>query len=110
MQTYSAEVRPAHPSIFIPPTPTHTLPSHPLAPGKPRRLSLKFLKEERARLERWRDGCREQYQRGGGADAKVVMDHMPRPLGVGQRVVARHPSTRALHDGSVLTVAHNCYR
>lgn len=39
-----------------------------------------------------------------------VADHLPRPLGVGQRVVARHPSTRQLHDGSVLTVAHNCYR
>lgn len=113
------------------------------------------MKEERARLERWRDGCRQQYQGGGAAAADPqVADHLPRPLGVGQvrgrlavwwqwpcgwrghgcmqwlqagrqflsrcvalpsppplqRVVARHPSTRQLHDGSVLTVAHNCYR
>lgn len=82
-----------------------------LPAGKPRRLSLKFLKEERVRLERWRDGCRQQYQSGAAATADPkVADHLPRPLGVGQPVVARHPSTRQLHDGNVLTVAHNCYR
>lgn len=165
-------------------------PAHPPA-GKPRRLSLKFLKEERARLEHWREGCRQQYQSGAAAlaDSKVA-DHLPRPLAVGQvrlphccskrlvsarvpplllllgqqviaalasrgscrwllapplqpmhticsaqqasaseqrkpaahihsrhhpfpplqRVVARHPTTRQLHDGQVLTAAHNCYR
>lgn len=59
---------------------------HPhVAAGKPRRLSLKFLKEERARLEHWREGCRQQYQSGAAAlaDAKVA-DHLPRPLAVGQ--------------------------
>ncbi len=35
---------------------------------------------------------------------------MPKPLYVGQRVMARHPITRHLHDGDVLTVAPNCYR
>jgi hypothetical protein len=35
---------------------------------------------------------------------------MPKPLHVGQRVTARHPVTRHLHDGDVLTVAPNCYR
>ena len=62
------------------------------------------------RLERWREGCRQQYQSGSAAVADPkVSDHLPRPLGVGQRVVARHPATRQLHDGSVLTAAHNCY-
>ncbi|KAI3433426.1 hypothetical protein D9Q98_003241 [Chlorella vulgaris] len=79
--------------------------------GKPRRLSLKFLKEERVRLERWREGCRQQYVTGAAAvsDPKVA-DHLPLPLGVGQRVAARHPATRQLHDGSVLTVANSYYR
>jgi hypothetical protein len=53
--------------------------------GKPRRLSLKFLKEERARLEHWREGCRQQYQSGAAALADPgVADHLPRPLAVGQ--------------------------
>lgn len=29
---------------------------------------------------------------------------LPRPLSVGQRVIAIHPKTRELHDGSILTV------
>jgi len=29
---------------------------------------------------------------------------------VSQRVTARHPVTRQLHDGDVLTVAPSCYR
>lgn len=32
---------------------------------------------------------------------------LPRPLSVGQRVIAIHPKTRELHDGSVLTVDHD---
>ncbi len=46
--------------------------AHVRRAGKPRRLSLRFLREERARLERWREGCREQYQSGAAAaDPKV---------------------------------------
>lgn len=29
---------------------------------------------------------------------------LPQPLRVGQAVVARHPTTRQLHDGTLLTV------
>lgn len=32
---------------------------------------------------------------------------LPRPLSVGQRVIAIHPKTRELHDGSVLTIDHD---
>jgi hypothetical protein len=32
---------------------------------------------------------------------------LARPLSVGQRVIAIHPKTRDLHDGSVLTVDHD---
>lgn len=32
---------------------------------------------------------------------------LARPLTVGQRVIALHPRTREIHDGSVLTVDHD---
>lgn len=32
---------------------------------------------------------------------------LARPLSVGQRVIAIHPITREIHDGSVLTVDHD---
>lgn len=32
---------------------------------------------------------------------------LARPLSVGQRVIALHPKTRELYDGSVLTVDHD---
>ena len=32
---------------------------------------------------------------------------LARPLSVGQRVIALHPKTREVHDGSVLTVDHD---
>lgn len=72
------------PLLMIPCIPARP-PHPPLPTGKPRRLSLKFLKEERARLEHWREGCRQQYQSGAAAlaDPKVA-DHLPRPLAVGQ--------------------------
>lgn len=34
----------------------------------------------------------------------------PRPLRVGQEVVARHPATRQLHDGIILTAQRHQYR
>lgn len=34
----------------------------------------------------------------------------PQQLRVGQKVVARHPVTRQVHDGDVLTVTSNSYR
>lgn len=40
-----------------------------------------------------------------------AMDGLPtdlaKPLSVGQRVIAVHPKTRELHDGSVLTIDHD---
>ena len=35
---------------------------------------------------------------------------LPRQLTVSQRVTARHPVTRQLHDGDILTIAPDCYR
>lgn len=35
---------------------------------------------------------------------------LARPLTVGQRVIAIHPKTREIHDGSVLTTDHDICR
>ena len=35
---------------------------------------------------------------------------LPRPLSVGQQVIAIHPKTREVHDGKVLTVDHDSCR
>jgi hypothetical protein len=35
---------------------------------------------------------------------------LPRPLAVGQWVIACHPRTRELHNGNVLTVDNNRYQ
>jgi hypothetical protein len=39
-----------------------------------------------------------------------VPPDVPRPFKVGQPVVARHPGTRQLHDGIILTIKSNKYR
>lgn len=45
----------------------------------------------------------------GGVGGDVPTD-MPRPLRVGQSVVARHPGTRTAADGIVLTIKPSKYR
>jgi hypothetical protein len=39
-----------------------------------------------------------------------VPPELPRPLKVAQAVVARHPGTRSLHDGIILTIKSSKYR
>ena len=51
---------------------------------------------------------RRKYQEVG-YNSEVPAD-FPRQLTVSQRVTARHPVTRQLHDGDVLTIAPDCYR
>lgn len=76
--------------------------------GKPRRFSLQFLREERLKLEAYRQHVRRKYDEVGvGLD---VPPDLPRPLRVGQDVTARHPVTRQLHDGVILTVRSSSYR
>lgn len=76
--------------------------------GRPRRLSLSFLKEERMRLEAYRDTVRRKYEEVG--PGMEVPADMPRPLRVSQQVTARHPITRHLHDGFILTTKASKYR
>ncbi|KAG0498956.1 hypothetical protein HPP92_003647 [Vanilla planifolia] len=75
--------------------------------GKPRRLSYQFLKQEREKLEQYRESVRSHYSelRVGARDG--LPTDLSRPLSVGQRVFACHPRSREVHDGSVLTVDRN---
>ncbi|KZV24018.1 protein ALWAYS EARLY 3-like [Dorcoceras hygrometricum] len=75
--------------------------------GRPRRFSEQFLKEEKEKLDQYRDSVRKHYTelREGVRDG--LPTDLARPLSVGQRVIAIHPKTREVHDGSVLTVDHS---
>nr|XP_043613972.1 protein ALWAYS EARLY 3 isoform X2 [Erigeron canadensis] len=75
--------------------------------GKPRRFSDQFLKEEKDKLNQYRDSVRAHYTelRSGSRDG-LPLD-LARPLAVGQRVIAIYPRTREIHDGTVLTVYHD---
>ena len=64
--------------------------------------------QERGRLEAQREAVRRTYE-DVGYNGEVPSE-VPRQLSVSQRVTARHPVTRQLHDGDVLTIAPNCYR
>eukprot|EP01018_Ginkgo_biloba_P039236 Gb_24703 [translate_table: standard] len=78
--------------------------------GKPRRLSKRFLQEEREKLAEYRETVRKLYN----AVRLGVCDGLPTdlalPLSAGQRVIACHPKTRKLHDGCILTVDQSRYR
>ncbi|CAO2207173.1 unnamed protein product [Urochloa humidicola] len=75
--------------------------------GKPRRLSKQFLCEEREKLSQYRDSVRQHYAELRSGVREGLPTDLARPLAVGQRVIACHPRTRELYDGSVLTVDHN---
>lgn len=64
--------------------------------------------QERAELEAWRERVRTKYEEVGYG-APTPPD-LPRQLQVGQRVTARHPVTRHIHDGDILTTGPKFYR
>ncbi|KAM3704851.1 hypothetical protein ACJW31_03G037000 [Castanea mollissima] len=72
--------------------------------GKPRRFSEHFLLEEREKLKQYRDSVRKHYTELRTGIREGLPTDLARPLSVGQRVIALHPKTRELYDGSVLTV------
>lgn len=78
--------------------------------GKPRRFSQQFLKEEREKLNQYRESVRAHYAELRAGIGEGLPTDLARPLSVGQRVVAVHPKTREIHDGSVLIVDHSRYR
>jgi len=72
--------------------------------GKPRRFSEHFLLEEREKLKQYRDSVRRHYSELRTGIGEGLPTDLAKPLSVGQRVIALHPKSRELHDGSVLTV------
>ncbi|KAK4273456.1 hypothetical protein QN277_021853 [Acacia crassicarpa] len=75
--------------------------------GKPRRFSEHFLREERQKLELYRESVRKHYTELRTGIRDGLPTDLARPLFVGQRVIAIHPKSREVHDGSVLTVDHD---
>ncbi|KAM7488190.1 hypothetical protein LguiB_025674 [Lonicera macranthoides] len=75
--------------------------------GKPRRFSEQFLKEEKEKLNQYRNSVRTHYTELRSGTREGLPTDLARPLSVGQRVIAIHPITREIHDGSVLTVDHD---
>ncbi|PIA61564.1 hypothetical protein AQUCO_00300823v1 [Aquilegia coerulea] len=75
--------------------------------GKPRRLSQQFLREEKEKLEQYRESVRTHYTELRTGIREGLPTDLAQPLSVGQRVIACHPKTRELHDGGVLTVDRN---
>ncbi|PKA56627.1 Protein always early 3 [Apostasia shenzhenica] len=75
--------------------------------GKPRRLSGRFLQQEREKLEHYRESVRSHYGELRAGVKEGLPTDLARPLSVGQRVIACHPRTREIHDGSILTVDRN---
>ncbi|XP_047148954.1 protein ALWAYS EARLY 2-like isoform X3 [Vigna umbellata] len=75
--------------------------------GKPRRLSEHFLRDERQKLAEYRESVRKHYAELRTGIRDGLPTDLARPLCVGQRVIAIHPKTREIHDGSVLTVDYD---
>ncbi|KAG8372968.1 hypothetical protein BUALT_Bualt12G0122200 [Buddleja alternifolia] len=75
--------------------------------GKPRRFSEQFLREEKEKLNQYRDSVRKHYTELREGIREGLPTDLARPLSVGQRVIAIHPKSREIHDGSVLTVDHS---
>lgn len=75
--------------------------------GKPRRLSSRFLQQEREKLEQYRESVRSHYAELRAGVREGLPTDLARPLSVGQRVIACHPKMREVHDGSILTVDRN---
>ncbi|KAL5196092.1 Protein ALWAYS EARLY 3 [Glycine soja] len=75
--------------------------------GKPRRFSEHFLCEERHKLEQYRESVRKHYTELRTGIRDGLPTDLAKPLYVGQRVIALHPKTREIHDGSVLTVDYD---
>lgn len=78
--------------------------------GRPRRFSEQFLIEEKHKLNQYRESVRSHYAEILAGTKEGLPTDLAQPLIVGQRVIAIHPKTREIHDGSILTVDHCRYR
>lgn len=82
--------------------------------GKPRRLSHRYLQEERRKLEDYREEVRNQHAGRPASTNNPALDfyleEIPAPINVGQRVLARHPKTGELYLGNILLKDDHVYR
>ncbi|GKU85492.1 hypothetical protein SLEP1_g162 [Rubroshorea leprosula] len=78
--------------------------------GKPRRFSEQFLKEEREKLNQYRESVRNHYAELRSGVREGLPTDLARPLSVGQCVIAVHPKTQEIHDGCVLTIDRSRYK
>lgn len=65
------------------------------------------MHEEREKLRQYRESVRKHYTELRAGIREGLPTDLARPLSVGQRVIALHPKSREVHDGSVLTVDHD---
>jgi hypothetical protein len=65
------------------------------------------LKEEKEKLYQYRESVREHYAELRAGTRDGLPTDLARPLSVGQRILALHPRTSEIHDGSILTVDHS---
>lgn len=59
------------------------------------------------KLSQYRDSVRKHYSDLREGVREGLPTDLARPLSVGQRVIAIHPKTGDIHDGSILTVDHS---
>lgn len=77
--------------------------------GRPRRFSDQFLKEEKEKLNQYRESVRTHYAELNAGTREGLPTDLARPLSVGQHVIAFHPRAREIHNGIVLSVDHSRY-
>lgn len=65
------------------------------------------MREEREKLGQYRESVRKHYSELRNGTREGLPTDLARPLAVGQRVIALHPESREVHDGSVLTVDYD---
>lgn len=68
------------------------------------------MKEEKEKLNQYRESVRNHYSELRSGTKEGLPTDLARPLYVGQHIIAVHPRTREICDGSVLTVEHSRYR
>ncbi|KAE8023391.1 hypothetical protein FH972_009090 [Carpinus fangiana] len=70
----------------------------------PRLTRVEWGVIRREKLKQDRDSVRRHYFELRAGIREGLLTDLARPLSVGNRVIALHPKSRELHDGSVLTV------
>uniref|UniRef100_A0ACD5Y645 Uncharacterized protein n=1 Tax=Avena sativa TaxID=4498 RepID=A0ACD5Y645_AVESA len=78
--------------------------------GKPRRFSDHFLAVEKEKIEDYREDVRKYYAELSDGLRDSLPADLARTFSVGQHVIVRHPSTRELCDGKVVTMERDCYK